>query len=457
MDQAYVLAFAAVLLNSDLHNPMNPRHMTIPEFVSSIQNTVAKDSITDAALVDLYQSIRTNPFTFKSSEGDEVLAMTAPSMKGPLEKKGSDFFSLWVEHFFVLSNSCMYYFSPRSRSMADPDPLGVIQLVSVDVSAVDKTQIKVVATEGDLQYVKFRPGKPPRYVAGRQYVIFRAKNQTLRDKWLYRMKTSVGGFQLGAMSFGEAPDPHRRPTDDDDYLFEWNGRGRRSRNRQAAAGPAPAALARASRAQTVRGPPPPLAARPAATVSIPRPTSKRRSSLSDDGFDAVPDVPPRRATNEADPDALVIEAAPRPPRRMMVVSFAEPKPESPEKENPKEEEGEKPPVQEGDGVKVETEEPPPAEETGAGGDAEQGSTGGLPKVAGGSNEVEEVGTVSGESDKVGDGEPAPDQSGKAEGGRESKESSEGSNDDESSSDSESTSYESSTTSSDTEVNEDGSD
>jgi hypothetical protein len=99
--------------------------------------------------------------------------------------------SRWTEHYFVLANSCLYYFEVGSQSIVDPEPLGMIQLVSVEVHAIAKDQFRVKSQAGELEHVKFKPRKPAQYVHGIKWMLFRADSQELRDKWLYRVKSSV--------------------------------------------------------------------------------------------------------------------------------------------------------------------------------------------------------------------------------------------------------------------------
>jgi hypothetical protein len=223
-DQAYILAFATVLLNSDLHNPGVPRRMTVQQFVENVREAISRDEMDDATLTDLYNSVKAEAFTFKRTEGDEFLALSAPRMKGKLCKKSSGMFSSWVEHYFVLANSCMYYFKTTRQLASDPPPDGMIQLVSVTVAPIGDDRIQLTSITSELEYVKFPKKRPPQIMKGVKSMVFKAGSNPEREKWLYRMRTSCvySHFSGGT-------------EDDEDVHFEMPGQssddGLRARKR----------------------------------------------------------------------------------------------------------------------------------------------------------------------------------------------------------------------------------
>ena len=187
-DQAYILAFACVLLNSDLHNPVVKRRMTVDEFIGNVRGAVPETAIPDAKLREIYAEIKEKPFQFKTENSDECFALSAPRVKGKLEKKSSRWSSKWTTHFFVLTNSCIYYFKD-GQEISEESPQGMVQLVSVTVTPIERDRIEIAAIDGDLQYVKFKHRKPE-IVKNVKSMQFRANSRKVRDKWLYRMITS---------------------------------------------------------------------------------------------------------------------------------------------------------------------------------------------------------------------------------------------------------------------------
>jgi Sec7-like guanine-nucleotide exchange factor len=77
-DQAYVLAFACILLNSDLHNPNATHRMSAADFVDTIHGAIPNHAISDRELSAMYDSIKASPFTFRRTSGDNVLSLSAP-------------------------------------------------------------------------------------------------------------------------------------------------------------------------------------------------------------------------------------------------------------------------------------------------------------------------------------------------------------------------------------------
>jgi hypothetical protein len=188
-DQAHILAFACVLLNSDLHNPAVTRRMSVSSFISNVRGALPAKTVADGALTEIYESIRTAPFSFRRTNGDEFLALAAPRLRGPLEKRRDTLFSSWTAHYFVLTDGCLYYFRDDRPASADSGPLGVIQLVNVAIQSLEDNKIQIVAKGGELQYVKFERGGP-QLVRGVTAMILRAASTKRREKWLYRMRTA---------------------------------------------------------------------------------------------------------------------------------------------------------------------------------------------------------------------------------------------------------------------------
>lgn len=185
-EQAYVLAFACVLLNSDLHNPRVSHHMSASDFISNVRGVLGEECIPDSDLSQLYESIRSAPFEFRRCEADEFLALSGPRHKGLLKKKGGRIFSVWTAHYFVLIDSCLCYFRDGRQKSADEGPLGMIQLIGVEVLSVDDDKIQIRAYDGVIQYVRFER-RTPELVRGVSTILLKASCTRLRDRWLYRI------------------------------------------------------------------------------------------------------------------------------------------------------------------------------------------------------------------------------------------------------------------------------
>jgi hypothetical protein len=189
-DHIYILAFACVLLNSDLHHPNVARRMTVADFIGNVRGAVTADAIDDVTLTEIYNSIRTRPFQVKRTNGDDFLALSCPKLRGTLGKRRESIFSVWTAHYFVLTDSaCLYYFADSSPASAEAGPLGMIQLIDVDIRRVKSTKIQIVSTVRDIQYIKFER-KKPELVRGVAQIMLRAASLKRRERWFYRLKTS---------------------------------------------------------------------------------------------------------------------------------------------------------------------------------------------------------------------------------------------------------------------------
>ncbi|OHT06688.1 Sec7 domain containing protein [Tritrichomonas foetus] len=186
-DQAYILAYATTLLNSDLHNSKVVRKMTVTNFIDNIRNALPDQSVTDKFLESIYQDIKSTPFTFRY-QAEESLALAAPRLKGFMQKKNDSWKSIYTRYYFVLANSSLYYYkddSPTSLSK----PAGCIQLVSVSITPEKTKEIVIKANSDEIQNVKFK-ANGPQIVHDQQKIFLKVSSEVSRDKWLYILKTS---------------------------------------------------------------------------------------------------------------------------------------------------------------------------------------------------------------------------------------------------------------------------
>lgn len=191
-DIAYKLAYALILLNSDLHNPKLRTHMTCQQFIDNTRGVVSENTISDSDLIDIYKQIKNQPFTVRD-KNDDFLALSDPRLKGILQKKNDRWKSKWTARFFVLANSCLYYFDDNKPENKDK-PVGMIQLVAVNAFSNQKNPkrfyIEVKDNIEDIQYVKYKPTGPV-LVRGVKKIEFEAPSEKARDKWLYRIAKSI--------------------------------------------------------------------------------------------------------------------------------------------------------------------------------------------------------------------------------------------------------------------------
>ncbi|OHT12665.1 hypothetical protein TRFO_17497 [Tritrichomonas foetus] len=198
-DALYVLAFALTMLNSDQHNPRVQRRMTQREFVHNTIYSLNCDEITEKDLARMYEEIRQHAFQFQNQSNNEFMPLSAPKLRGYLEKKSDHSFSRWTRHYFVLASSCLYYFKDDNPANKDK-PLGMIQLTEVEVNG-DKNRpltINIDSVGSAISYVKFTK-KHPEIQKGIKNIVLKAPDRSSGAKWLHRIKKSaiISGFQTG--------------------------------------------------------------------------------------------------------------------------------------------------------------------------------------------------------------------------------------------------------------------
>ena len=78
----YILSFALIMLNSDLHNPSVQKNMTCNEFIQNTKHSLNCDTITDEDLTLMYENVKEKAFKFTDSS-NVFLAMSAPTFLAP--------------------------------------------------------------------------------------------------------------------------------------------------------------------------------------------------------------------------------------------------------------------------------------------------------------------------------------------------------------------------------------
>ena len=187
LDSIHLICFSIIMLNTDLHLPKIPRRMTPIDFIKNLRGGVSAEAISDAELVHIYNDLKANELRFSGSSR-VTLALCAPEIKGFLAKKTDGFFSMWTAHFFVLTDSCLYYFDKPG----DQSPIGLIKLSDVSVSICDqeKRRLLIDAGNNEVQYVKYKK-QGPQLVKDVKKVWLEVIDKSSFEKWFYRIKQSV--------------------------------------------------------------------------------------------------------------------------------------------------------------------------------------------------------------------------------------------------------------------------
>lgn len=133
-DTAYVLSFAMIMLNTDLHNPANPHRMTKEVFQNNVRGIDDGSDLPGEFLGEIYAAISKQELM---TEEEELLEYTlsAPDIEGLLWKKSDrSTFYAWNRRWCVVANGCLYYFYSRK----DKHPRGVIPLEDLQVRPLNR-------------------------------------------------------------------------------------------------------------------------------------------------------------------------------------------------------------------------------------------------------------------------------------------------------------------------------
>jgi Sec7-like guanine-nucleotide exchange factor len=113
-----VLGYALVMLNTDILKLNVTRKMTVDEFVANTISALQHSSIAKETLIQMYNSLKVTPFAFAAKSND-FMALCAPKLRGWLKKKVTRFMGGWRLRYYVLANSCVYYFKDQSPENKD--------------------------------------------------------------------------------------------------------------------------------------------------------------------------------------------------------------------------------------------------------------------------------------------------------------------------------------------------
>jgi Sec7-like guanine-nucleotide exchange factor len=71
-DAVFILAFSVIMLNTDLHNPQNPRRMSFADFKRNLRGTNENQDFDDEYLNGIYVEIRDNEIILPEEHGGEL-------------------------------------------------------------------------------------------------------------------------------------------------------------------------------------------------------------------------------------------------------------------------------------------------------------------------------------------------------------------------------------------------
>jgi hypothetical protein len=194
-DIGYVLSYAVMMLNTNLHNEYMAKHrITQQKFLEQVRASpfLTEQVLPDSDVFEIYESILRQPLVYGTSRS-ELFSPTAERLKAVLKKRSGKNKLFWSERFFVLVHMSLFYYS--SPAMSDGEPLGLITLEHVNViGESDDPVIKIEARPGHfIAYTKYRDhiALP---VLEMTKIRLKCSTEAERETWLHRMNEYVVSF-----------------------------------------------------------------------------------------------------------------------------------------------------------------------------------------------------------------------------------------------------------------------
>ena len=118
-DTVYILSFAIIMLNTALHNKNVNKKFRITEeqFVAQNKGVDAGSDLPRQMLTAIYNNIKEEPFKIPDESYDDLMfTFFSPDKEGWLVKQGGSWKN-WKRRWFVLSDSCLYYFKHTAENV----------------------------------------------------------------------------------------------------------------------------------------------------------------------------------------------------------------------------------------------------------------------------------------------------------------------------------------------------
>ena len=181
-DTVYVLCFALIMLNTDAHNPGVKHKMTLQQFFSTTRGIDNGNDIDHALLESLYSSIVNNEIDLEPD--CEPSVFDNPDKAGYLRKQGGRVKS-WKKRWFLLSNSCLYYFKKPS----DAAPKGFVPLENLHVVITGEKRWELRHPDGAFKAAKFSGSTLVE--SNHDKLLCEAKSPAERDEWIAAIQSHI--------------------------------------------------------------------------------------------------------------------------------------------------------------------------------------------------------------------------------------------------------------------------
>ncbi|GMH60740.1 hypothetical protein TrLO_g912 [Triparma laevis f. longispina] len=197
-DGAYVLAFSIIMLNTDLHNRSIPEHkkMKMEEFIRNNRGIDDGQDPPREMLERIYIGIKEDEIVMNESDmyESDVVTFIAPHKAGWLDKKGKGTITKWKRHWFVLADSCLYYFLKAT----DDDPRCIIPLDNTRVGRGDgRLEIKLTSADGLVMKTAKNLPDGRMEIGDRKEFILRAASSEERETWVKLLQSNLDRSPIG--------------------------------------------------------------------------------------------------------------------------------------------------------------------------------------------------------------------------------------------------------------------
>ncbi|EPB70173.1 PH domain protein [Ancylostoma ceylanicum] len=137
-DTCFTIAYSCIMLNTLLHNPNVKDRPTFERYQNMNKELLDAGSVNTAILAQIFDSIRAREFQIPCEDAARLdNIFLHPDREGWLYKQSSSQFISgplsWKRRWFVLSDSCLYYFDQTGEK----EPRGIIPLQNVGVRRVE--------------------------------------------------------------------------------------------------------------------------------------------------------------------------------------------------------------------------------------------------------------------------------------------------------------------------------
>jgi Sec7-like guanine-nucleotide exchange factor len=195
-DMCYVLSYAVMMLNTNLHNEHMMKHrMTKEGFLAQLRDSpfLTEETLPTNEVFEIFESIRARPLVFGTSRS-QLFSPDAEKMCGLLHKCSKRRKLRMVQRYFVLVHMSLWYYASEHASHGQP--MGLIILNNVEVKAeTDSRSIRITAREGeDIGYQKFRNDNAMPILDVKK-IYLRCPTEMDKEKWLHRMNEYVVSWQ----------------------------------------------------------------------------------------------------------------------------------------------------------------------------------------------------------------------------------------------------------------------